>query len=147
VFTAYVWTQMVVNTILAIGGALVLGAIIANLTSRMTFLAQTTAMILLSVTLLRYDVISILVGGVIISLPVVIRVFAFLWYMRIGRKVINGDYGEEARWAAELAKDGDEEFKEAFSQISEMEAKEIGIVVDDKDEMRQAVIDRAETDE
>lgn len=65
-----------------------------------------------------------------------------LWNRRQRRKALNGDYGEVTMWATEIVDDGDMDFAMAIQALSEADKMEIGIIADDKEELRNLVIDR-----
>lgn len=97
--------------------------------------------------LVAINFISLPVGIVLVLVPVKIRAFAYLWFWYLGNKVLDGSFGEEAQWAAELVEDNDTEFRKASKQLNKMEMREIGIVADSKEELRELVIKQSKGDE
>lgn len=67
------------------------------------------------------------------------------WYSR--RQVSNaldGEYGKETKWAAELSKEGDQLFEMAATELDQSELMEIGIVAESKEELRELTVERFE---
>lgn len=58
------------------------------------------------------------------------------------RKTLNGKYGIESQWAAELVEDDDREFEIAMQHLPEMHLREVGVIAESKDELRELTIDR-----
>lgn len=113
-----------------------------------TLVLQLVMTIGIGVGLFSIHMISAPVAVTVALMPVVLRIVALLWFYYIGKKILNGDYGEESRWAAELVEAEDDAFIKASNKLSEMELRESGIIATDKSEMRDIVVEKAEeTDE
>lgn len=141
---------MVLNIIGAIGAGLVLLYIVATILrvagfgGFATLLGQTAVNGAVGYALLSISFISLPVAVALCLMPLGLRIFAYFWFWRQGKKVLNGDYGEQARWAAELVESGDDEFIEASAKLSQFELREIGILSDDKQELRNKTVEKAE---
>jgi hypothetical protein len=77
-------------------------------------------------------------------LPVVLHVVTILWFVFVGYRVLSGKHGEQAMWAAEIVRDGDEDFEEASDGLTQRELREVGIIADSKEELREKTIQRFE---
>lgn len=141
---------MVLNTIAAIGGGFVLLYVVATVIrlagygGLVTLVAQTVANSVAGYALLSIGFINLPIAIALGLLPVVLQLFAYVWFYHQGKKVLNGDYGEQARWAAELVESGDTKFMEASARLPQMELREIGIMSDSKEELRENTIERAD---
>lgn len=138
---------MVLNTILAVVATFVLMSFTAALLRAFgggglaTLLGQVVTVGIFAGVLLYAGFVGSTIAGGLVGLVFAIRIFAFIWFWNLGRKYLNGDYGERTMWAAELAKEGDEEFIEAASNLNEMEMREVGIISDSKEELREMVVE------
>jgi hypothetical protein len=65
-----------------------------------------------------------------------------MWNRRQRKKALNGDYGDVTMWAVEIAQDGDPEFVMAIQALPDSEKMELGIIANDKEELRELVIER-----
>lgn len=142
---------MVLNTILASVAAFVIMSVTATIIRVVgggglaTLLGQVVTVGIFAGVLLYAGFVGSTVAGGLITLVFAIRLFAFIWFWNLGRKYLNGDYGKRTMWAAELAKEGDEEFIEAASNLTEMEMREVGIISDSKEELREMVVEEGAT--
>lgn len=109
-----------------------------------TGLVQLLANFVFALALATNGIIGIVVAGAIVIMPVVFRVVALLWFRHISKKVMAGDYGDESKWAAEIANSGDSRFVEATNNLSKIEMREVGIESESKEELREMVVERGE---
>lgn len=143
---------MVVNTLLSIGVAMFLLYVVATLSKQTgvsgnaTTVVQTVINAFFGAALFTADIVGPIAIAIIVLLPALVKGIALLWFKRIGNKVLSGDYGQEAQWAGELVKEGDIEFVEASKKLGSTEMREIGIVCEDKSELREEVIERARSE-
>lgn len=141
---------MVLTTIGAIIGTLVLLQITATLVrpfdtnALFTLLAQHVVAATFAGGLLFFSIIGLYTAAIVIALPIVVRVFAYVWFYYYRKRLLAGKYGEEAMWAAELVDEDDEAFIEASKNFSNTEIREIGIMSHSKGELRERTIKRAE---
>lgn len=141
---------MVLNIIGAIGAGFVLLYVVATVIrlsgygGLVTLVAQTGATAVTGYALLSISFVGLPTAVALTLLPLGVQVFAYVWFYHQGKKVLRGDYGEQARWAAELVEEGDDEFIEASARLSQIELREIGIVSDDKEELRENTVERVE---
>lgn len=141
---------MVLNTIIALGAGFVLLYVVATLTRLLggggiaTLLTQSAVLGAAAYGLLTVGFVGLPVAVALGLLPLALRIFAYGWFYYIGRKVLSGDYGEQAQWAAELVEEEDEEFLRASMQLPQMEMREIGVLSDSKEELRENTVERAE---
>jgi|SRR6056297_1130923 len=89
------------------------------------------------------EIIGLPLAATIVLLPLFTQVFAYLWFMYVGKKVLSGEYGEEAQWAGELVEEEDAQFIEAMTSLDQMTIREIGIMSDSKEELRERTVDEA----
>jgi len=140
---------MVLNTVIAVGSVFVLMFFVASMTRAIggqglaTFIGQLLTVGLLAAGLQFVGFVSMFVAIGLVSIVGTVRVFTYLWFWRLGRKILNGAYGEESMWAAEIAQD-DDEFVEATAMLTEKQLTEIGIIAESKEELREKTIERAE---
>jgi len=87
------------------------------------------------------EIIGLPLAATIVLLPLFTQVFAYLWFMYVGKKVLSGEYGEEAQWAGELVEEEDAQFIEAMTSLDQMTIREIGIMSDSKEELRERTVD------
>jgi hypothetical protein len=141
---------MVLNTVGAIVAAFLLLYTVATIVRTLgggggaTLVSQCFVNGAVGYALFSISFVSAPIAMCIAALPVVVRAFAYLWFYRQGKKVLSGDYGESARWAAELVEEGDEEFIEASSQLTRIRLREVGIVSNNKQELRENTIEQAQ---
>lgn len=89
-------------------------------------------------------ILPLFAGIAIILLPAILGVMSMAYYYWLGRRALAGKMGQEQQWMAELVEADDEKFMRSMQQVGRMEMKEITVVADSKEELRQAVIERAE---
>jgi hypothetical protein len=83
-------------------------------------------------------------AGVLIALaPVFGALATVLYFYWLGRRALAGKMGEEQQWMAEFINENDEEFMHAMAQINRMEAKELFVLAEDKEELRELALERA----
>jgi hypothetical protein len=58
-----------------------------------------------------------------------------------------GDYGDSTKWATELLEADDQHFELAVKGLSKNELKEVGIIADSKEELRELAVERFEENE
>lgn len=141
---------MVLNTIVTLVVAAVLLTLTATVVrlvggnSLATLIAQNIVLGAGAYAVFTIGFVGLPVAIAVAAMPIVMRVIAYVWLYRQGQKFLRGDYGEEAQWAAELAKSDDRDFITASNKLSEMQLREIGIMSDSKEELRKNTIERAE---
>lgn len=141
---------MILETIGAIGAGLVLLYVVATVLRLFgfggfaTLLAQTAVNSIVGYALLSISFIGLPVAVALGLMPLGMRIFAYLWFYWQGKKILNGDYGEQSRWAAELVQEEDEEFIEASARLPQIHLQEIGIISDSKEELRENTIERVQ---
>lgn len=84
---------------------------------------------------------SVLVG--LVAYYVVSSIVSW-WRRRKFKKALDGDYGDEARWTTELIDEEDEMFIRATPWLSSNDRREVSIIAESKEELRELVIERAE---
>ena len=105
---------------------------------------QFTSMIGLGVLLMWYGIVGV-VGLLVVALaPLWIRVVALAYLYIQGRRALDGAFGDEAQWAAELLKEGDMEFLEAAENLPNQEVTEIRIIAESKQDLRDLTVERYE---
>jgi hypothetical protein len=138
---------MVLTQLAVVGGAIVTLAIIAQLASSIgmigTAVLQTAALMGGGGYLYTEGIIGLPLLVLLAFLPTSINVFHIIWFMWIGNNVLEGKYGEEAQWAGELVEEEDGQFIEAMTSLDQMKIREIGIMSDSKEELRERTVDEA----
>jgi len=138
---------MVLTQLAVVGGAIVTLAIIAQLASSIgmigTAVLQTAALMGGGGYLYTEGIIGLPLLVLLAFLPTSINVFHIIWFMWIGNNVLEGKYGEEAQWAGELVEEEDGQFIEAMTSLDQMTIREIGIMSDSKEELRERTVDEA----
>jgi|SRR6056297_133546 len=138
---------MVLTQLAVVGGAIVTLAIIAQLVSSIgmigTAVLQTAALMGGGGYLYTEGIIGLPLLVLLAFLPTIINVFHIIWFMWIGNNVLEGKYGEEAQWAGELVEEEDAQFIEAMTSLDQMTIREIGIMSDSKEELRERTVDEA----
>lgn len=141
---------MVLNTIIALGAGFILLSFVATIIrfvgfgGTVTFLAQTAATIVFGYALLSVGFVGLPVAIALVILPFALRIFAYLWFYWQAKRVLDGKYGKQAKWAAELVESGDDEFLEASAELSQLDLREVGILSETKEELRENTIEQAE---
>jgi hypothetical protein len=77
--------------------------------------------------------------------PLTINLIALINHKRREREVRktrDGEYGEVAKWGQELIDEGDDGFVLATQEITQEDMMEIGIVAENKEELRQLAMER-----
>jgi len=82
------------------------------------------------------------IGNMLIP-PLLIRLVVWI-QQRQTQKALDGAYGNEVQWAVELINDGDRQFTIAANSLSDMEMREIGIVAESKQDLRDRTVERFE---
>lgn len=76
--------------------------------------------------------------------PLLIKILIIIFALVYRRAALKGRFGEESQWAAELIREGDEEFRQAARRLPETDLREVGIVAESKEELRDLTIERYE---
>lgn len=133
-FSTTIVAMAFINTILKLLGV---GGIL-----RLVF--QTVGVGLIAYLLFNAEFIGIaLTIGMVIT-PIVISVFYTLFMIWVGRRALNGDLGKESQWASELIDERDAEFITATRALPEIELKEVAILSESKEELREMTVERYE---
>lgn len=74
--------------------------------------------------------------------PILINIVSLVDKRRQRENALDGEYGVETQWAAELVESGDTEFAIAVNDLPKMDLKEVGIIADSKEELRRLTIER-----
>lgn len=88
--------------------------------------------------------VSAIVAAGMIATPFLLNGLSYGLIVFQQRRARSGKYGEEVRWATELIDNEDEYFKYVISQMPRREMREIGIIAETKDELRELTIERFE---
>lgn len=80
--------------------------------------------------------------AVMAAFPLVIHITVRLLNIYINWKAASGGYGEEARWAYELFNEPDHEFIQAQTVLPEMDVREVVVIADSKQELRDLMVER-----
>lgn len=87
-----------------------------------------------------------IVGGIGVLL-VLVLVLGYVRKWNDQRHVDNaldGEYGQETQWAAELSQEGDTLFEIAATELPQEDLMEVGIVAESKEELRELTVERLE---
>lgn len=90
---------------------------------------------------------SLVTGLFITVMPLFIFLVEQFYYYWLGKRALAGTMGKEKQWIAQLIQEDDHEFKQAFRLVEPMRTKEIIIMADSKDELRELVVDEAYDDQ
>lgn len=138
---------MVLTQLAVIGGAIVTIAIIARFISSVgmigTAVIQTAVLVGGGAYLFTEGIIGLPLLVVLAFLPTIINVLKIIWVIWIGNNVLEGKYGEEAQWAGELVEAEDKQFIDAMTSLDQMTIREIGIMSESKEELRERTVDEA----
>jgi len=85
--------------------------------------------------LLLYGVATVVIVALVVLIALVLA------HNKVKRDALSGKYGTETKWAAELVEDGDTKFLQATQNMSQTEMSAIGMSVESKEELREAVIE------
>lgn len=107
-------------------------------------LAQFVGFVALGAVAVFLGVLPLWAGIALALTPAVTSVMAILYFYWLGQRALAGKMGQEQQWVAELVSADDEKFMESMNQISQMQMKEIFVIADSKEELRQTVIEEAE---
>ena len=83
--------------------------------------------------------VGVFVGAVVALKAIIALLFIVYFY-----QALQGELGEETKWASELAKDGDDEFIKAMTSLPSQELKEVSIIAESKSELRELTVERSE---
>lgn len=90
------------------------------------------------------DIVTIIVGGAALSLFASGAAILAQFGKRLKRqRALNGEYGEMKQWIAEL-KQEDAEFAAYFTALPDAHTREIKIIAESKDELRELTFERVE---
>jgi hypothetical protein len=107
-------------------------------------LLQTVLVFSCSYLLLTYASIGTIGGVLAVTLVpgFVSTLFVFLRTVKRNR-ALNGDFGDEAQWASELIiEENDEAFILATQALPKDEVREVGIIAESKEELRELTLER-----
>lgn len=143
---------MVINIGIAVGAsivALVAASVLAKTIlgggPGFNLLMQFTAMAAVAGLLLKFGIIAGWLSIILlVTLPVTLRVITYTILLLSSIRALRGGYGEETRWAAELFKEGDKEFIEATKALPKTELRELAIIAESKEGLRNLTIERYE---
>jgi hypothetical protein len=90
---------------------------------------------------------SVWAGIVIATAPLIISGMSMLYFYWIGQRALAGKMGQEQQWIAELVNANDEKFMESMEALERMEVREVIVIADSKEELRQTIITRAQESE
>lgn len=83
-------------------------------------------------------------AGVAVALAPTLVLLALVgYYYWLGRRALSGKLGDGQKWIAEFARDDDKEFLEAMEQIDRRDVKEIIVIADSKQELKELAQERA----
>jgi hypothetical protein len=90
---------------------------------------------------------SVWAGIVIATAPLIVSGMGMLYFYWIGQRALAGKMGQEQQWIAELVDANDEKFMESMEALERMEVREVIVIADSKEELRQTIITRAQESE
>lgn len=134
--------ELLLGIVLSIAGMVVVGTFVRqllNLRSGINWFFQTVAIFGISV----FFSFGSLVSGIMVAIPTVIHLLRFTVAKILDSRIRSGAYGEPAMWAYELIEEEDDKrFIQAQHILSESEVREVSIIAESKDEMRDLMIER-----
>lgn len=105
---------------------------------------QTLSMGAVAYVLFHYSMIGLIGVALIVSSVVIIKLVGVAFLALYSYRALQGSLGDEAQWAAEFIKEGDQEFTRAMSALPSAELKEVKIIAESKSELRELTIQRYE---
>lgn len=139
---------MVVNLAIAVGVAIALMFVtsallrIVGINGLGLFVVQTAVFGIVGYVLLSIGIIGFLGLGLYIASPA-ITMFAGLVFIYVqSKRALAGRMGDEVQWAAELYVEEDEDFIKAAKALPKKELKEIAIIAETKDGLRELTVER-----
>ena len=105
---------------------------------------QTLSMGAVAYVLFHYSMIGLIGVALIVSSVVIIKLVGVALLALYSYRALQGSLGDEAQWAAEFIKEGDQEFTRAMSALPSAELKEVKIIAESKSELRELTIQRYE---
>lgn len=85
------------------------------------------------------------IGAALIVIGASLILIGKLYRMYQAKKALNGEYGDSTQWAAELVgEDNDEHFALAVQALPNNQLRELGIIAESKEELREITIERFE---
>lgn len=107
-----------------------------------TALVQLLGMSIIAYVLFQLGIVGILGLSLVVASPIIVRIISLLLMLWVSKRALSGDMGQESMWAAELVKESDEKFSEATKNLPSYELREIGIIAESKEELRDMTIER-----
>lgn len=148
---AALFDDMVINigialvaSIATLFGTALLAKVVFNRGAVGVAVLQIIGMATLAYGLLSVGVVGIIGAGIIAAFPITTRLFAYLFVAWIKARAMSGKMGDETMWAAELVEEQDTEFIRATAALPSYELKEVGIIAESKEELRDLTIERYE---
>ncbi len=89
---------------------------------------------------------SLIPALLVAAAPIITRIISIIYYYWVFRRSLSGKRGEGQKWIAEFVQEDDREFMDAVRSISPMHLKEVIVVANSKQELRQLVIEQAAND-
>jgi len=136
---------MIVEIAIAIGTSIVtmivVGTVvkgIIGLRSLINWMAQTAALAAIA-TVAGFTTFQ---TAFVLVFPAVIHLTAWGLGKVIEARARRGDYGDEAKWAMELFEENDQQFIHAQAVLPKSEVREVQIIADSKQELRDLMIER-----
>lgn len=105
---------------------------------------QAICMVGLAAVLFHYGLVGVIGAAVIVASIVAIKLVGVVFIALYSYRALKGSLGDEAQWAAEFIKEGDEEFTRAMTALPSQELKEARIIAESKEELREITIERYE---
>lgn len=82
--------------------------------------------------------------GAILGIVVLLKLVQRWNKNRQINNALDGEYGDETKWAAELSEEGDTLFEIAATELPQEDLMEVGIVAESKEELREMTVERLE---
>lgn len=105
---------------------------------------QTLCMVVVASALLQYSMVGLIGAALIVASVVAIKLIGVGFLALYTHRALQGGLGDEAQWAAEFIKDGDQEFTRAMTALPSADLKEVKIIAESKNELRELTIERYE---
>lgn len=89
---------------------------------------------------------TILAGLAVVGIVFLLFVAGMaVYFISMKRAALNGRFGEESQWAAELVREDDQPFIRAMQGTPQPRLRVFGEMADDKEELRELVVTHYET--
>lgn len=106
-------------------------------------LLRASAFIILGAVAVYTGFAPLWIGVGIALIPEVVGLISMLYFYWLGQRALSGKMGEPQKWMAELVRDDNVPFIEALENLDRTDVKEIAVIADNKQELKELALKRA----